>query len=748
MSDQTSSTRGAARSTTQKPSVDEISSGPLSLPRTRPSAPGRLATGELEADSELRYVDISRLETMAKVSKTHAKDFATMSNGVAMLQELVDKMPNGTAKLNLNKELKRLQPLTAKHSNYKYREATRTQAFLDSLTARGGRAGRPQLGTLLRTLNDQDRGTPLEMSLSALCKVELGHATKADDQPKPQSEGAPVTTAKPPKLNDGSKLSKPMETNKPTLPSQPSKLSTSSEPSKPRRPSKPAGLLGMLSTTSTTQPRIRMKTQAQMDASAAKAKELSIDGLFKDPHTAGPVASKAGKDILKSGKEDVARDQDADKNIQDVTPVQKVDTKQEIETSVNKDMPEQPITEVEMKDGDETVQVQEPQRDGSVNPSIYSSNQNAEQEAPPPANASNTGKDTVDEANKARYQASTNDPAPTKETKEATEVIHTIHAEDDLTKHGHDEMSASAKLSSSPTANSRFKEAQPAKQPRKPMRDSAIDSSPEAQNHESNTSKRKSQETVSRDGTSSDTTSTEPKRIGRKNFRRAGQPGVAIRRKISRAQRDAVSEDEEDSDESEDEPVAKEPAKKTPGNKTSKATPQSAKKKPKSDEFVVDNDEDAEDQQSAQGKGEPTSATKPHQPKKSKENEENDNLNSQGIDLTNIVYGSRRKHTGGGSTPRKHILQSAPDSGSKRKRSDIDDETSQQKRRALEWRYIARPKTRLPAPMVDTMEIDSGTTLLLAAPAEPLTWPTLAVPRISPADATYLGDDELWMHQV
>ncbi|KAH7079185.1 hypothetical protein BKA63DRAFT_592218 [Paraphoma chrysanthemicola] len=709
MSNEKSSTRGAARPKTLKPSVNQISSGPVSRPRNRPIAPDRLATGGSETGLVFHSIDKSRLGTMAKISKTHAKDFATMSNGVATLLGLVDNMPNGTAKLNLNKELKRLQSLMAKHSNFKHREATHTQAILDSLTARGGR----------------------------------GHAARnVTERPLPQSAETPVTTFKTPKLPDGSKSSKPKDATKPYLSSQPPKLSTISEPCKTRQTSKPAGLLGMLSMNSTTRPRIRMKTQAQMNTSAAKAKELLIDDLFEDPHTAGPVASKTSKEILKPGKEvrNAVRDQYADKDNQDVTSVQKVDTKHEAATSVDQHMPEQPHTEVEMKDGYDSNQPKEPQHNHDVTPSIHSSNQDAEQVAPSPTNAGNTGKDTADEANEARDQTSTNDPAL---TKEAGDSAHSNHAEDDLIEHGHDETSSNSNLSSSSTATSLFEEAQPAKEPKKPKRDSAIDSSPEAQTHKSNTSNRKSQEAVAKDGTSSDATSIGPKRIGRKNIRRAGQPGVAVPRKISRAPRDTVSDGEEDSDECEDEPVAKEPAKKKPGNKTSKASSQSAKKKRKSDEIVVDNDDDAEDQQPAQGKGKPTSATKPHQPKKSKENEEDHDLNSQGIDLTNIVYGSRRKRTGGGSAPRKHILQPTSDTGSKRKRSDKDDEPSRQKRRALDGRY--GPKTRLAAPTVgvDMMEIDSGTAPNLAAPAKPLACPTLAVPRMSLADATYLGDDEL-----
>jgi hypothetical protein len=68
----------------------------------------------------------------------------------------------------------------------------------------------------------------------------------------------------------------------------------------------------------------------------------------------------------------------------------------------------------------------------------------------------------------------------------------------------------------------------------------------------------------------------------------------------------------------------------------------------------------------------------------------------EGIDLANIVSGSRRKNTGIGSTPPEHIrkLHSAC-GGNKRKHIEEDKEEVPIKRAALEGHYIARRKVNI-----------------------------------------------------
>jgi hypothetical protein len=310
----------------------------------------------------------------------------------------------------------------------------------------------------------------------------------------------------------------------------------------------------------------------------------------------------------------------------------------------------------------------------------------------------------VDEAKELQDQHSVSDQhtaTPMDQVQVSVQPTNDIN-DDEATEHGDVKESTSSKHSSTPPASTVPEEASdiPTKQPKKPKRDSAIDSSPESQGRNSSKSKQKSKNDVSEDNAPSDATaSDEPKRVGRKNIRPAGLPGVGITKKISRLQHDTSSEDEEESEESGDDFIVPddERAKKThQATKTSKAKSRPAIKKHKSDE-MVDDDDDAEDEdQSARNDIKTNRTTQSHKPKKGKMNRGSDDLElEEDIDLDNLIYEKRRKGTGGGFAPCNHTRQSALGSSNKRQRPEEDDGPLIAKKRAVEGRYIALPKVCL-----------------------------------------------------
>ena len=128
----------------------------------------------------------------------------------------------------------------------------------------------------------------------------------------------------------------------------------------------------------------------------------------------------------------------------------------------------------------------------------------------------------------------------------------------------------------------------------------------------------------------------------------------------------------------------------------------------KSAETVVD-DEDSEDNSENSKSSRTSKSKKPASDKKnsdashnskpkkstSDDKEEDSNLLVQeGLELGNIIWGPRRRTTGGGSTPRNHARPSKSTDGNKRKRC-MDDDSLPNKKVAIEGRYIARPKVCL-----------------------------------------------------
>jgi hypothetical protein len=419
-----------------------------------------------------------------------------------------------------------------------------------------------------------------------------------------------------------------------------------------------------------------------------KPDEHRVDDLFEEPTVAGVTEMSVENEMSNA-----VRDQD---------PTQEKASGQELETSEGSQdqlMSDQQQVEAGTNNVNDNIQPHDAatQRDDRSVESEQIRDEGVDTEI---TTSQIQDKHCVDEAKELQDQDSVSDQhtaTPMDQVQVSVQPTNDMN-DDESMEHGGVEESTSPKHSSTPPASTLPEEASdiPTKQPKKPKRDSAIDSSPESQGRKSSKSKQKSKNDVSEDNTSSDATaSDEPKRVGRKNIRPAGLPGVGITKKISRPQHDTSSENEQESEESGDDFIVPDDE---GAKRTSKAKSRPAIKKHKSDE-LIDNDDDAEEEdQSARNDIKTNRATQSHKPKKGKKLKGADDLGlEEDIDLDNLIYEKRRKGTGGGSAPRNHTRQSARGtSNKKRQRSEEDDGPLIAKKQALEGRYFALPKVCLP----------------------------------------------------